>query len=241
MPRFYISDPLVSAALYPLPTAAAHHAARVLRLTVGDVVVLFDGSGNEWSATIAHIDKRAVIVMVGALSSVNRESPLSVILVQGISSGERMDYTLQKAVELGVTLIQPVACARSVVKLTGERADKRREHWQNLVVAACEQCGRNVVPEVSAVQTFTAWLAQPATPRQGILFAPDAISTLRDLAKPQTDIALLAGPEGGFSPAEYQAALQAGFIPVRLGPRVLRTETAALAALSAIQMLWGDF
>ena len=241
MPRFYISEPLVSAALYHLPTAAAHHAARVLRLTAGDGVVLFDGSGNEWSATIEHIDKRAVVVLVGAISSINRESPLSVTLVQGISSGERMDYTLQKAVELGVTLIQPVACARSVVKLAGERAGKRREHWQNLVVAACEQCGRNVVPEVAAVQTFAAWLAQPAAPRQGILFAPDAVSTLRDFAKPQADISLLAGPEGGFSPGEYQLALQAGFIPVRLGPRVLRTETAALAALSAIQMLWGDF
>lgn len=241
MPRFYIADPLIPAALYSLPVTAAHHAARVLRLAVGDEVVLFNGSGNEWPATIQYIDKREVVVTVGETRMINRESPLTIILVQGISSGERMDYTLQKAVELGVTQIQPVACVRSVVKLTGERADKRREHWQNLVVAACEQCGRNVVPAVAAVQPLATWLAQPVAPRHGILFSPAAVDTLHSLARPQTDITILAGPEGGFSADEYRAALQAGFTPVRLGPRVLRTETAALAALSAMQVLWGDF
>ncbi|MHB1678583.1 MAG: 16S rRNA (uracil(1498)-N(3))-methyltransferase [Sulfuriferula sp.] len=241
MPRFYIPDTPLTAALYTLPAAAAHHAARVLRLMAGDDLVLFNGSGMEWPATIAQIDKREVIVRVGEGRLINRESPLAIVLVQGISSGERMDFTLQKAVELGVTRIQPIACARSVVKLAGERADKRREHWQNLVAAACEQCGRNRVPEVAAIQSLPAWLMQPAAPRLGIIFAPEATETLHTLAQPETDIAILAGPEGGFTADEYLAAAQAGYIPVRLGPRILRTETAALAALSAMQALWGDF
>lgn len=241
MPRFYISDTPLTDAPYTLPAAAAHHAVRVLRLIAGDSLVLFNGSGREWSAMVAQVDKREVVVRVGEGRLVSRESPLAIVLVQGISSGERMDFTLQKAVEMGVTRIQPIACARSVVKLAGERADKRREHWQNLVAAACEQCGRNVVPEVAAVQSLSGWLMQPSAPQLGIIFAPAATETLHTLTKPQTGIAILAGPEGGFTADEYQAAAQAGYIPVRLGPRILRTETAALAALSAMQALWGDF
>lgn len=240
MPRFYISAAPNIALPYVLPAAAAHHAARVLRLATGDEIILFDGSGREWPAIIESIDRREVVVRATPARMVDRESPLSIILAQGISSGERMDYTLQKAVELGVTRILPIACARSVVRLAGERADKRREHWQNLVVAACEQCGRNIVPEVAAIQTLAAWLAEPSEPRLGIVFAPGAADTLHTLAKPETQIAILAGPEGGFTPDEYQAATDAGFIPVRVGPRILRTETAALAALSAMQTLWGD-
>jgi 16S rRNA (uracil1498-N3)-methyltransferase len=241
MPRFYIAHTPIINTRMNLPDTAAHHAARVLRLNAGDVVVLFDGSGGEWVSTISRIDKRDVEVEVTAHLAISRESPLTVTLVQGISSGDRMDYTLQKAVELGVSRIQPLACARSVVKLTGERADKRRGHWQNLVIAACEQCGRNVVPEVAAVDTLQGWLANsPAQPLR-IMFSPDADASLHTLAKPETGLEILAGPEGGFSPDEYRAALAAGFVPVRLGPRVLRTETAAVAALSAMQVLWGDF
>lgn len=241
MPRFYIPHAPLINALLKLPDAAAHHAARVLRLSVGDRVTLFDGSGEEWLASIQYIDKRDVEVGVEACLSVSRESPLAVTLVQGISSGDRMDYTLQKAVELGVARIQPLACARSVVKLAGERADKRRSHWQNLVIAACEQCGRNVVPEVAAVDTLPGWLASsPAQPLR-IMFAPEAAATLHTLAKPEAGVEILAGPEGGFNADEYRLAGEAGFIPVRLGPRVLRTETAAVAALSAMQALWGDF
>lgn len=240
MPRFYLPDILAPDTLITLPDASAHHAARVLRLSVGDAVTLFNGRGGEWAGHIHHIGKRAVDVHVAAWQDVERETPLRITLVQGISSGERMDYTLQKAVELGVHAVQPVACVRSVVKLSGERADKRRNHWQNLVIAACEQCGRNRVPEVADIAALPAWLAQPATASLKLMFAPDAQHTLHALPRPGGDVTVLAGPEGGFAADEYSAALTAGFVPIRLGPRVLRTETAALAALSAMQTLWGD-
>lgn len=240
MPRFYLPDPLHADTIISLPEASAHHAARVLRLSAGDAVTLFDGSGAEWPASISHIDRRAVEVHVHHAVPVERESPLRITLAQGISSGERMDYTLQKAVELGITAIQPIACARSVVKLAGERADKRRSHWQNLVIAACEQCGRNRIPAVAAIAPLTSWLAQPDSTATRLMFAPEADHTLHNLPRPAGPVIMLAGPEGGFAPHEYTAALAAGFIPIRLGPRVLRTETAALAALAALQTLWGD-
>ncbi|BBP05901.1 ribosomal RNA small subunit methyltransferase E [Sulfuriferula plumbiphila] len=240
MPRFYLPDTLAPDTLITLPDACAHHAARVLRLTAGDAVTLFNGQGGEWAGNIHHIGKREVEVHVDARQDVERETPLRVTLAQGVSSGERMDYTLQKAVELGVHAIQPVACARSVVKLSGERADKRRNHWQNLVIAACEQCARNRVPEVSDIAPLPVWLAQSATAPLKLMFAPDAQHTLHTLPRPGGDVTMLAGPEGGFAADEYSAALTAGFIPIRLGPRVLRTETAALAALAAMQTLWGD-
>lgn len=240
MPRFYLPDSLRADTIISLPKASAHHAARVLRLSIGDAVTLFNGSGDEWAASISHIDRRAVDVHVHHAVSVERESPLRITLAQGISSGERMDYTLQKAVELGITAIQPIACARSVVKLSGERADKRRSHWQNLVIAACEQCGRNRIPEVAAIASLMSWLGQPDSTATQLMFAPEADHTLHNLPRPADPIIMLAGPEGGFAPHEYAAALAAGFIPMRLGPRVLRTETAALAALAAMQTLWGD-
>lgn len=240
MPRFYLPETLSPDTLIALPDASAHHAARVLRLTAGDTVTLFNGRGGEWVGNIHHIGKREVEVHVAAWQDVERETPLRVTLAQGISSGERMDYTLQKAVELGVYAIHPVACARSVVKLSGERADKRRTHWQNLVIAACEQCARNRVPEVSDIAPLSVWLVRSATTPLKLMFAPDAQHTLHTLPRPDGDVTMLAGPEGGFDAHEYSAALAAGFIPIRLGPRVLRTETAALAALSAMQILWGD-
>ena len=239
MPRFYLPLAPASNAIITLPDASAHHAARVLRLSPGDVVTLFDGSGKEWDARIGHIGKRAVEVSVGAARTVSRESVLRVTLAQGISSGERMDYTLQKAVELGVYAIQPIACARSVVKLSGERAEKRLAHWHGLIIAACEQCGRNVVPSVQPITSLGGWAAQTQAPLK-LMFAPDAEHSLHTLPRPADEVLILAGPEGGFAPDETAAALAAGFIPVRLGPRVLRTETAALAALAALQTLWGD-
>ncbi|MHB1247449.1 MAG: 16S rRNA (uracil(1498)-N(3))-methyltransferase [Sulfuriferula sp.] len=240
MPRFYLPEDLAANTLIKLPDACAHHAARVLRLTVGDTITLFNGRGGEWAARIHHIGKREVEVQVEIWTNVERETPLCITLAQGISSGERMDYTLQKAVEMGIHAIQPVACTRSVVKLSGDRADKRRAHWQNLVIAACEQCARNRVPTVSDITPLSTWLAQAAAPPLKLIFAPDAQYTLHTLPRPEGPVTILAGPEGGFAAAEYSAALAAGFIPVRLGPRVLRTETAALAALAAMQILWGD-
>lgn len=222
----------------------AHHVVRVLRLETGDAVVLFDGRGVERDAVIARVAKSSVTLHVGGPRAVDRESPLAVVLAQGMSSGERMDYTVQKAVELGAACIQPLVTSRSVVRLDAARALKRVAHWQAVVIAACEQSGRNSVPQVLPVMGLTDWLAhvgaREATTLRLVL-SPAAPITLRDLARPAARVTLLAGPEGGLSPQEQQDAQTMGFTPLRLGPRVLRTETAALAALSAMQTLWGDF
>ena len=242
--RFHYQGKLGNGSEVRLQPDAAHHAVRVLRLAVGEPVVLFDGLGGEFAARITRIDRGEVSVKTGAHLDVERESPLHIRLVQGLSSGERMDLTLQKAVELGVAAIQPVATERSVVKLKDERAQRRAEHWQNLVIAACEQCGRNRVPEVLPLMGLPDWLAQLAMPEADdearLLLSPTATVALKALA-PKARLTLLIGPEGGLSPVENQLAQSRGFNPVRLGPRILRTETAALAALSAIQALWGDF
>jgi 16S rRNA (uracil1498-N3)-methyltransferase len=213
----------------------------VLRLAAGDAVIAFDGRGNEYAALIERIGKSGVTLTLGEPQSVDRESSLEVTLAQGISSGERMDYTVQKAVELGVTAIQPLASERSIVRLSAERAAKRVAHWQGIAVAACEQSGRNRVPEVLPVASVTGWLAQVPSDALRLTLSPNAESTLQELERPQGSIALLVGPEGGLSPRERDDARAAGFSGLKLGPRVLRTETAALAALAAMQALWGDF
>lgn len=242
--RFYFPGRLGNGSEVRLPPDAAHHAARVLRLSEGDPVILFDGHGGEFEAQIIRLDRNDVKVKTGAHRVVERESPLEVHLVQGLSSGDRMDFTLQKAVELGVSAIQPIATERSVVKLRDERATRRAEHWQNLVISSCEQCGRNRVPQVAPVQDLVDWLAQmspdPGKERR-LLLSPQADSSLQELAPDGGPIVLLAGPEGGLAPGEVAATLTRGFVAVRLGPRVLRTETAAVAALAAMQALWGDF
>ena len=239
MPRFFVPDLPETTGSVALPAEAAHHAIRVLRLVVGDAVELFDGSGRVWPAMISSVTRQTVLAECAAPVPVSRESRLRITLLQGISSGDRMDYTLQKAVELGVARIVPLACERSVVRLSGERADKRRQNWQQLVVSACEQCQRNVVPQVSAVADFAQAMAS-MTGSTGFLMDPRAPASLRDLSPPSGEVALLAGPEGGFTTAEEIAAQQAGFVPVRFGPRILRTETAAVAAVSVLQALWGD-
>lgn len=240
-PRFYCPDDLHGRQRFDLPEQAAHHAVRVLRLKAGDALVLFDGRGGEFEAVIEQIAKHSVTVTVSVRREKERESPLIVTLAQAISAGEKMDYTLQKAVELGIGAIQPLASERSVVRLAGERAEKRVQHWQNVVIAACEQCGRNRVPAVAPIMPLETWLANQGEHTLRLMLAPDAERALRDLPPSQGPVTLLIGPEGGFSPNEIKAAQTAGFLSIRLGPRVLRTETAALAALAAMQTLWGDF
>ena len=241
--RFYFSGKLGNGSEVRLAPEAAHHAARVLRLAVGEPVTLFDGHGGEFEARITRMNRGEVTIKTGAHLAVEREAPLDILLAQGLSSGDRMDLTLQKSVELGVTAIQPVTTERSVVKLKDERAARRAEHWQNLVIAACEQCGRNRVPSVAPLLDFGEWLGQLGQPHDELrlMLSPHAAVSLRELAPARGRVILLAGPEGGLAPGEVQSAQSRGFAPVRLGPRVLRTETAALAALSAIQALWGDF
>ncbi len=239
-PRFHLDRPLAPGARFALPAGPARHAARALRLVVNDTLTLFNGQGGEYTARIERINKDEVAVSVTGFDDTERESSLRVMLAQGISSGERMDYTLQKAVELGVAAIQPIATKRSVVKLTGDRVDRRVAHWQGVVTSACEQCGRNRVPAVAAPLTLANWLGQNAGGRL-LFLSPLATARLADLPPPAAGDWLVAGPEGGFEADEVAALHAAGAVPVRLGPRVLRTETAALAALAAMQTLWGDF
>jgi len=243
--RFHVPDHLGPGAEVSLPPVAAHHAIRVLRLEQNDPVVVFDGTGGEYDATITHAGKNDVRVKTGRFRAEGPESPLRVTLVQGVSSGERMDFTIRKAVELGVTRLIPVLSERSVVKLGGDRVDRRRAHWQGVAISACEQCCRNLVPSVDEPVPFTHWLAalaRPGSPGESrLMLAVGGAIRVRDLPPPGTTVLLLAGPEGGLSPGESALAMDRGFLSVRLGPRVLRTETAAIAALAAMQTLWGDF
>ena len=203
-------------------------------------MVLFDGRGGEYLAHIQRIERDRVVAELASWTEIERESPLQVTLVQALQAGDKMDFTIQKAVELGVSTIVPVDSRRSVLKLAGERAAKRVAHWQGVAASACEQCGRNQVPIVSPLERLDQWLARPAGGALRLMLAPDAETTLAGLA-PARQVQLLIGAEGGLDPQEEIAARQAGFQAVRLGPRVLRTETAGLAALAALQALWGDF
>jgi len=241
MPRFHCTANLAPGATVALPDTAAHHAARVLRMQAGDSLTLFNGDGADYTGEIIRITKTEVVAKIVDARTVANESPLNVTLAQAISSGERMDYTLQKAVELAINHIQPLAAERSVVKLTGDKIERRREHWQNVVIAACEQSGRAVVPQVLPPMPYMEWLSRQEAYALKLMLAPTATQTLHDLAKPEGSTCLLIGCEGGFSPQEQQAALSCGFTGIQLGKRVLRTETAALAALAAMQTLWGDF
>jgi len=241
MPRFYCREALSPGAHVELPEPVARHAVRVLRLPPGAPMVLFDGRGGEYPAHIQRIERDRVTAELGAWREIERESPLAVTLVQALQTGEKMDFTIQKAVELGVRDIVPVESRRSVLRLSGDRAGKRVAHWQGVVAAACEQCGRNQVPLVAPLEKLESWLARPAHGALRLMLAPDAEQTLVELAPPTGMIQLLIGAEGGLDPQEVLAARQAGFQAVRMGPRILRTETAGLAALAAMQALWGDF
>lgn len=243
-PRFHCPVPLVVGATIELPENVARHAARVLRLHAGDGMVLFDGNGGEYNARIAAVGRDQATAEVLDRQEVEREAPISVTLVQALQSGDKMDLTIQKAVELGAIGVIPVASRRSVLRLDGARALKRVEHWRGVAVAACEQCGRNRVPVIADLETLDRWLDRPAAANVlRVMLAPGASLTLATLPRPAADvrIELLIGAEGGLAPEELEKAARAGFIAIRLGPRILRTETAGLAALSAMQCLWGDF
>ena len=227
-----------------LPAAVARHVVKVLRLRRGDELTLFDGAGGEYACRIAATNSGEVAVDVLEWRAVEREAPLAITLVQALQAGEKMDMTVQKAVELGVARIVPVTSRRSVVRLEGARAQRRIEHWRAVAIAACEQCGRNRLPAVAPLQSMESWLAEPPAPGAlRLMLAPEAKQTLHGHAPPVPGarLELLIGAEGGLAPEEMQLAVLAGFVSVRLGPRILRTETAGLAALAAIQCLWGDF
>lgn len=242
MPRFYCPPPLPINGISDLPPDAAHHAMRVLRLREGEAVQMFDGLGNECRGVITELGgKRVVIGNITVIDS-DRESPLKVLLAQALTSSEKMDWVIQKATELGVAEIQPVDTERSVARLSAERTTKRLEHWHQVAISACEQCGRNVLPKIQAPLDIMAWLQQTKTmPHAKYILLPEGTASLHDQAKPQGKVVLLIGAEGGFTQAEGAAALHCGFTSIRLGARVMRTETAALAGLAALQTLWGDF
>jgi len=246
LPRIFVEGPLVAAQQMELPAAASQHLLAVLRLRVGAPLVLFDGRGGEHPARLVAAGRGSARIEVGGHRAIERESPLAITLLQGMARGERMDFVVQKATELGVQRIVPVMMARCVVQLGAERADRRREHWLAVAASACEQCGRNRLPVISEPLSLDAACAD-TTDAQRWLLDPEAGSTLRDaLGASAVDgslvrnVTLLIGPEGGVEPGEQQRALQAGFSAVRFGPRILRTETAALATIAALQCLAGD-
>ena len=240
--RFYSPNPLTIGVIAALSENAAAHATRVMRLKVGDTLTLFCGDGVDYQCALVSVEKKTASVEVLSQEKINNESPLNMRLLQGISSGDRMDYTIQKAVELGVTEIFPLSTERSVTKLSGDRAEKRVEHWQGVAIAACEQSGRAVLPKIHFPLTLAQWLSQHDTQQSlNLLLNPVAAKTLAQLTKPENQIHLLIGPEGGLSPGEIELANHNNFQSIVLGPRILRTETAALTAISSMQTLWGDF
>ncbi|MEX6501890.1 16S rRNA (uracil(1498)-N(3))-methyltransferase [Pseudomonas zhanjiangensis] len=235
--RFFIDAPL-TLGQHQLPEAQAHYIGRVLRRSVGDQVQLFDGSGQEYRGELIEVGKKSVRVELREQLAGQAESPLRVHLGQGLSRGERMDWAIQKASELGVAEITPIASERCEVRLKDERADKRLAHWRQVAISACEQCGRSVLPLIHAPLTLAEWQASVQAELKLVLH-PQA-APLTSHAKPQT-LAFLIGPEGGLSESEVELAKAAGFQAARLGPRVLRTETAPVVALAVAQQLWGDF
>lgn len=238
-PRIYLPAPLQSGITIELDNNGFSHAVRVLRLTEGSPLTLFNGEGGEYAATLCSVEKKRASATIGEYSPRESESPLPIILGQCISRGEKMDFTLQKAVELGVTEIVPLFSERCGVKLDKERSDKRTSHWQNTIISACEQSGRNRLPQLHSPLTLGQWLGTLEASCKLVL-APCASHSLLQLPRPEKNLALLIGPEGGFSDTEIDHATRTGFTGIRLGPRILRTETAGLTVLSAIQLLWGD-
>lgn len=239
MPRLLVPGPIAPASRQVLGPEQAHRLREVLRLKAGDEVTLFDGSGGEYPAIVRALSRQQVEVETSAWQAVARESRLEITLAQGISRGDRMDYTLQKAVELGVSRLIPIASARSQVKLAGERADRRLAHWRGVIAHACEQSGRDRVPELTEILTLAECVAHDSSSLR-LTLAPGAPEPLASVVRDAQTITLVIGPEGGLAPEEIELLSARGYRPVRLGPRVLRTETAALVAITSLQMIAGD-
>ena len=237
-PRFFVPANLSLSAEIELPDRAARHCS-VLRLRRGETVTLFNGDGGEFVAELTRVSRDFMRARLVSRRTTERESPLAIELAACVASGDRMDLTVQKSTELGVSRIVPIASERSIVKLSGQRADRRVAHWRDVAIAACEQCGRNRVPEVTPVTDFQALLSGTTLQQLRLLLTPDAAQELRALA-PTAAVTLLVGPEGGLTMDERRSAEKSGFVPVRFGPRVLRTETAPLAVIAAMQAMWGD-
>lgn len=239
IPRIYLSQTLSTGDEIELDDNALRHVVQVLRLKAGHPLIVFNGNGGEFEAQLVKVAKRQAIVRLGNFQDIKRESSLFTQLGLGISKGERMDFALQKAVELGVSEITPLFTEHCVVQLTASRAMKKQEHWQAVIISACEQSGRNSIPILNAMRTFNDWLGTVQTPTRLIL-DPEASTTLSTIKLQKPEVVLTVGPEGGFSQVEVKQAREVGFQGITLGPRILRTESAALAGLAAVQCLWGD-
>ena len=244
IPRLYCAGELHVGNRFELPAGPSHHAHDVLRLAAGDAVTLLNGLGGEYRARVAAISRKRVQVDIEAFDLRESESPFRITVAQCLASGDKMDWIVEKAVELGAVEVQPLAAERSILRLSPERARKRLAHWRAIAVAACEQCGRNRIPEIHAVAALYPWVASRAGIR-GIRLMLSPVHPRPFSALPQPPrgmpVTLLVGPEAGLSDGEEKAAQAAGFQAVLLGPRVMRTETAALAALAAIHARWGDY
>jgi len=243
--RVYVEAPIAAGKRLVVEGSAANHITRVLRLRSGDALTMFDGSGGEFGARIEEFRKDSVVVAVEDHRPLERESPLPLTLAQGISRGERMDWIIQKATELGTARIVPLFTKRSVVRLDEKQADRKLQHWRAIAIAACEQCGRNRIPELALPVDFFDMLPAEASGATRLLLSPTGDLRIEDLGQDvrqgaSKGITVLIGPEGGLEDAEQEAALAAGFKAVQLGPRILRTETAAIAALTIIQRYFGD-
>ena len=238
--RLFVDTALAIGMEVTLDERGFQHMIKVLRLVPGDKVRLFNGQGGEYVARLANVERRRASVCVLSFEDLESESRVRLVLAQGLSRADRMDYALQKATELGVARVVPLVTQRTQGRPA--QAQRKQQHWRGVVISACEQCGRNRLPEIAALTFYTDWLRgaehQPGT---GLLLDPRADKTLSDVPPPEPPLTLVVGPEGGFDDDEIASGSAAGLIPVRLGPRVLRTETATTAALAAVQTLWGDF
>lgn len=239
IPRIHLPAPLNSNTKIELDANAFNHCIKVLRLKEGYKVILFNGEGGEYKAELSNVQRRSASAKMGTFIDNNTESPLNITLAQCISRGDKMDYSIQKAVELGITAIQPLFSERCGVKLQSDRQNKKQEQWQNIAISACEQSGRNLIPTIHAPQNLDEWL-ESCTASCKLTLAPTSLTSLKQLNKPEGDIVLLIGPEGGLSDQEIEQTAQQGFTGISLGPRILRTETAGLVVLSALQYQWGD-
>ncbi|MCC6923353.1 MAG: 16S rRNA (uracil(1498)-N(3))-methyltransferase [Nitrosomonas sp.] len=245
-PRFYHADDIFVGQTIELNLAAGHHASRVLRLKIGDLVIVFNGRGGEFQAHIKNIRKTSTTLIVDRFDGIERESPLIITLTQALCANDRMDWIIQKSVELGITRIQPIITTRSIVRLSDERAAKRLEHWQKIIISACEQCGRNRIPTIALPHSLIDWLSareSDTLQQRYFMLSINGSHSLKNFPPPPADtqLTLAVGPEGGWTADEDIILQQAGFTTLRAGRRIMRTETAALATIAALQAYWGDF
>jgi 16S rRNA (uracil1498-N3)-methyltransferase len=241
IPRLYVPEAEKSGDIITVTGQAAHHVSQVLRLRPGAVIRLFNGTGPEWEAVLLEGKRTGIRLEIGNAVTPVDEPSLSITLAQGIARNDRMDFILQKSVELGISRVQPIWMQRCQARVRGERLEKRLQHWQGIIISACEQCGRSTLPALSGPVDYPAWISEQDEASTRLMLQPDSRQTLHDLDPPEGDIIILVGPEGGLNPEEQRLASLARFTGIRLGQRILRTETAALSALAGMHALWGDF